>query len=270
MVHPPPFGAVPVEEVFQRLKVFAPHRLCRNLAGQLVRLDQPLHGGGFVRLDLDVKLVVVPLRQGEGWLRQHSHSVDPLDGPDLGGVKRAHGTHDDGRVDFLALHLLPVLLDLGTGVLVGHVELVVFGDHRVELVERLEQRRLARLVLADEAGDLADLERGRTADRLEVGDLDTRQLHGHPQQSNPLRNNKSPSVICPVGRSNVGRSADGVRCTAATRSPSAAHSPRTGRCPVGRSRSLDPRRPAPLGPPGGRERPVGRRRWSCPPRSSCR
>lgn len=68
-------------------------------------------------------------------------------------------------------------LDLPARIVVGGAVAAMRLDERVEAIERLQQRRLARLVLANEAGDVADLEAPGIADALELGDMHACELH---------------------------------------------------------------------------------------------
>jgi hypothetical protein len=78
-----------------------------------------------------MQLVVVPFRQPDRRLRQNTLAVDRFNGFDLRCIQGVIRLHHDGRRDFLALHLLKVLLDFSTRILVRHVELGVFRDDRV-------------------------------------------------------------------------------------------------------------------------------------------
>ena len=130
-----PLLAVSVEVVLQRLEVIAGQGILGDFIREFVALDQPLHSSPLVCLDLDVKFVVVALRHLDGRLGKHAIAVDRFDRLDFIRVKRVLGPDDDGGLDLVALDLLAVLFDLGTRVLIGHVELGVFRDDGIQFVD---------------------------------------------------------------------------------------------------------------------------------------
>jgi len=120
--------------------------------------------------------MIVTLARGDGAVE---------DAGQLGHVVLVEHEHGgDGRRG-LAVVLALVAVEAPARELGGHVELTDLTLDGVELVQRLQEGRLARLVLADEAGDLVDADPARVVDALVVGDLGLDEPHARVLVSCP-------------------------------------------------------------------------------------
>ena len=171
--------------------VRAPRRLSRSACGERAGADHRLDDLLLVGADRPAERVVVPLGDGD---RLDPGGVAELLGH--GGLvlvgERPHRGQHVGAPGGVALDGLLVLGQGAARILLDLVEVAVGGDDRVELVERLEERALARLVLADEGGHLAEGELGRVLDALVV--LDPGRPEDHRPRSALVTSRSGPSA----------------------------------------------------------------------------
>ena len=81
-----------------------------------------------------------------------------MDGSKFLFLKFKRGMHYVGGFLGIGLHRLPIVFDIGTGIVFCNVKVPVRTHDRIEAVESLKKSGFPRLVLPHETGDVANLE----------------------------------------------------------------------------------------------------------------